>query len=66
MAGKTSQVEMYYRALLDQLNAGDRLPSERQVAAELDSCRSTIRLVLIKLHSQELLYPEHGRGYFKA
>jgi DNA-binding GntR family transcriptional regulator len=65
MAGVTAEVESYYRAVLDQLEPGERLPSERSVMQELDTCRSTIRLVLTKLIAQELLYPEHGRGYFK-
>lgn len=34
--------------------------------AELETCRSTIRLVLTKLTAEKLLYPLHGRGYFKA
>jgi DNA-binding GntR family transcriptional regulator len=52
--------------MLDQLNSGDRLPSERTVMQELDTCRSTIRLVLTKLSAEKQLYPVHGRGYFKA
>jgi DNA-binding GntR family transcriptional regulator len=65
MTGVTEQVEQYYRTLLDQLNGGERLPSEREVVEELDSCRSTVRLVLTKLIAEKLLYPVHGRGYFK-
>ncbi len=65
MIGVTERVESYYRTLLDQLKPGDKLPSERQVLAELDTCRSTVRIVLTKLCAQNLLYPEHGRGYFK-
>ena len=33
---------------------------------ELETCRSTIRLVLTKLAALKLLYPVHGRGYYKA
>ena len=65
MTGVTEQVEQYYLTVLDQLNSGERLPSERAVMAELGTCRSTVRLVLTKLAAQELLYPRHGRGYFK-
>ena len=65
MPGVTEHVESYYRSLLDQLNSGDRLPSERLVMNELETCRSTIRLVLTKLKAEKLLYPEHGRGYYK-
>lgn len=65
MIGVTEQVESYYRTTLDHLVPGDRLPSERSVMAELETCRSTIRLVLTKLRAEKLLYAEHGRGYFK-
>lgn len=65
MAGVTAEVESYYRAILHQLQSGDRLPSERSTMQELGTCRSTIRLVLIKLAAEKLLYPVHGRGYFK-
>lgn len=66
MPGVTGRVESYYRSLLSQHQSGDRLPSERSVMAELETCRSTIRLVLTKLTAEGLLYPLHGRGYFKA
>lgn len=66
MPGVTAEVESYYRSLLDQLNSGMRLPSERSVVTELHTCRSTIRLVLTKLIAEKLITPEHGRGYFKA
>lgn len=66
MAGVTEQVEQYYRSVLDQLNAGERLPSERSVVEELETCRSTVRLVLTKLAAEGWLYAEHGRGYFKS
>lgn len=65
MPGVTERVESYYRSLLSQLESGERLPSERSVTAELETCRSTIRLVLTKLTAERLLYPLHGRGYFK-
>lgn len=65
MAGVTDDVESYYRVILDHLHSGDRLPSERSVMLELGTCRSTIRLVLTKLKALNLLYPIHGRGYFK-
>lgn len=31
---------------------------------ELDTCRSTIRIVLTKLVAEKLLYPRHGKGYY--
>lgn len=65
MPGVMERVESYYRSILDHLDSGDRLPSERTVVAELDTCRSTIRLVLTKLVAENLMYPIHGRGYYK-
>lgn len=65
MPGVTERVEQHYRSILDQLPAGGRLPSERTVMAQLDTCRSTIRIVLTKLCAERLMYPIHGRGYFK-
>jgi DNA-binding FadR family transcriptional regulator len=65
MPGVTEQVESYYRSLLDQLNPGDRLPSEREVMEEMNACRSTVRLVLLKLTAEKQLHPLHGKGYFK-
>lgn len=34
--------------------------------AELNTCRSTVRLVLIKLIAEKRLYAVHGKGYFKV
>ncbi len=65
MPGVTERVESYYRSLLEQVDSGTRLPSERSVMNELDTCRSTIRIVLTKLTAEKLLYPVHGRGYYK-
>lgn len=66
MISVTETVESYYRTILDRLQPGERLPSERAVLQELKTCRSTVRLVLTKLAAEKLLYAEHGRGYFKA
>lgn len=65
MEGVTKQVEQYYRSLLSRMASGERLPSERSVMTEFDSCRTTIRMVLIKLTAEGQLYPVHGKGYFK-
>jgi GntR family transcriptional regulator len=40
------------------------LPSERQLAEQLDAGRTTIRLVLMKLATEGTVRSEHGRGYF--
>lgn len=66
MPGVTEAVESYYRSLLEELPNGWRLPSERAVVRELQTCRSTIRLVLIKLTAEGKVHPIHGKGYFKG
>ncbi len=65
MQGITAIVEDYYRAALDRIEPGMRLPSERSVMRELETCRSTIRIVLIKLVAEKRVIPVHGKGYFK-
>jgi DNA-binding FadR family transcriptional regulator len=40
------------------------LPSERQLAEQLDAGRTTIRLILMKLATEGKARSEHGRGYF--
>jgi DNA-binding FadR family transcriptional regulator len=63
---KTERVERSIRDLIgsDQLGPGGRLPSERQLAEQFGACRTTIRLVLMKLATEGLVRSEHGRGYF--
>ena len=66
MGAKTERVERSIRELIasDQLGPGGRLPSERQLAEQLDAGRTTIRLVLMKLATEGMVRSEHGRGYF--
>jgi len=66
VGAKTERVERSIRDLIasGQLGPGGRLPSERQLAAELDAGRTTIRLVLMKLATEGVIHSEHGRGYF--
>lgn len=66
MEGVTKRVESHYRDLLTKISAGDRLPSERSVSEQMQTCRTTIRFVLTKLTAEGHLYPVHGKGYFKA
>lgn len=66
MEGVTKKVERYYLSILSTMQSGERLPSERSVTAELQTCRSTIRLVLTKLSAEGWLYSVHGKGYFKS
>lgn len=66
MGAKTGRVEAAIRELIDSdlLGPGGRLPSERQLADDLQAGRTTIRLVLTKLAAEGLVRSEHGRGYF--
>lgn len=66
MGAKTEVVERSIRGLIEsgRLGPGGRLPSERQLAEELEAGRTTIRLVLTKLAAEGLIRSEHGRGYF--
>lgn len=66
MGAKTERVERSIRDLIEagQLGPGGRLPSERQLAEQLEAGRTTIRLVLMKLATEGVIRSEHGRGYF--
>jgi DNA-binding FadR family transcriptional regulator len=66
VGAKTERVERSIRDLIAsaQLGPGGRLPSERQLAEQLDAGRTTIRLVLMKLATEGMIRSEHGRGYF--
>ena len=66
MGAKTERVERSIRDLITsgQLGPGGRLPSERQLAQQLDAGRTTIRLVMMKLATEGMVRSEHGRGYF--
>jgi DNA-binding GntR family transcriptional regulator len=66
VGAKTERVERSIRELIatGQLGPGRRLPSERQLATQLDAGRTTIRLILMKLTTEGMIRSEHGRGYF--
>ncbi len=66
MGAKTERVERSIRKLIEsgQLGPGGRLPSERQLASQLDAGRTTVRLILMKLATEGIVRSEHGRGYF--
>src|SRR5690349_3778099 len=66
VGAKTEPVERSIRELIasGRLGAGGRLPSERQLAQQLDAGRTTIRLILMKLATEGMIRSEHGRGYF--
>ncbi len=65
MGETTERVEAAIRTLASTtLSPGDRLPSERTLAADLGAGRTTVRLILVKLAAEGLVRAEHGRGYF--
>jgi DNA-binding GntR family transcriptional regulator len=66
VGAKTERVERSIRELIatGQLGPDGRLPSERQLAAQLDAGRTTIRLILMKLTTEGTIRSEHGRGSF--
>ena len=49
-----------------QLRAGEQLPAEHQLAADLGVARGTIRQALMRLEQAGLLERRHGRGTFVA
>jgi GntR family transcriptional regulator len=66
MGEVTASVEGTIRGWIESgdLAPGARLPSERQLSADLGAGRTTVRLVLAKLTAEGLVRSEHGRGYF--
>jgi DNA-binding FadR family transcriptional regulator len=66
MGVKTERVERSIRDLIEtgRLGPDGRLPSERNLAQDLEAGRTTIRLVLMKLAAEGVIRSEHGRGYF--
>jgi len=62
----TERVEAVLRGAIErgEYKPGDKLPSERVLAAEQGAGRTTVRLVLAKLAAQGLVEAQHGRGYF--
>ena len=66
MGEVTARVEDALRGAIErsEYKPGDRLPSERVLAAELAVSRTTVRLVMLKLTAMGLVEAQHGRGYF--
>jgi GntR family transcriptional regulator len=52
--------------MLDELQVGDALPSERRLAAELGVSRPTLRAVIDELVREGLLLRRHGSGTYVA
>jgi GntR family transcriptional regulator len=62
----TKRIERSLRDMIDRgdYKPGSKLPSERSLAEEHRSSRTTVRLVLTKLTAQGVIEAQHGRGYF--
>src|SRR5918912_1061484 len=52
--------------MLDELQVGDALPSERRLATELGVSRPTLRAVIDELVREGLLLRRHGSGTYVA
>ena len=52
--------------MLDELQVGDALPSERRLASELGVSRPTLRAVIDELVREGLLLRRHGSGTYVA
>jgi GntR family transcriptional regulator len=71
---RTSYVPLYCQLVSDiihridsgELKPGDRIPSERELAADLKVSRITVRQALNLLEQLSLVYREQGRGTFVA
>jgi GntR family transcriptional regulator, transcriptional repressor for pyruvate dehydrogenase complex len=67
MPAADQAVEQIELLLLDGvLSSGDRLPSERELAAQLDISRPVLRQALKELEHRGLLVSRHGEGTFIA
>ena len=52
--------------MLDELQVGDALPSERRLASDLGVSRPTLRAVIDELVREGLLLRRHGSGTYVA
>lgn len=60
----TAFVDRALRGIIDQLNDGEQLPTERALAEQMGVSRSTVRNVLGRLDAEGLIWAEHGRGTY--
>ncbi len=60
------QVEEALYILMDQLQSGDRLPPEPELAKRLGVSRATLREVMRTFEERELVIRKHGVGTFVA
>ena len=62
----TIYTELKSKILGGQLNPGDMLPSENELAQQYETSRVTIRKGLQNLENEGLIYACQGKGYFIA
>ena len=65
-ASKQALVRDKILGMLDELQVGDALPSERRLATELSVSRPTLRAVIDELVREGLLLRRHGSGTYVA
>ncbi|MGW5474857.1 GntR family transcriptional regulator [Streptomyces chartreusis] len=63
---KRERVRDHILELMESLNPGDAIPSERSLCAALNVSRPTLRAAVDELVAAGLLVREHGRGMFVA
>ncbi|MGW4874031.1 GntR family transcriptional regulator [Streptomyces chartreusis] len=63
---KRERVRDHILELMELLNPGDAIPSERSLCAALNVSRPTLRAAVDELVAAGLLVREHGRGMFVA
>src|SRR3954453_11441130 len=65
-ASKQALVRDEILGMLDELQVGDALPSERRLATDLGVSRPTLRPVIDELVREGLLLRRHGSGTYVA
>jgi GntR family transcriptional regulator len=58
--------ELQAQIIEGELNPGDMLPSEKELASQYQTSRMTVRKSLQILEEQALIYSWQGKGYFVA
>jgi DNA-binding GntR family transcriptional regulator len=65
-AGRVMAIKAVIRARIEsgEYDAGQRLPSERQLCEEFETARVTLHEILLQLETDGLIYREDRRGWF--